>query len=136
VRPIRHSLTALALLIGLATLPACQADDPPDRGAGPEKTWVLQDIDGKPFPARATLEFPEAGRLAGTAPCNRYFGTRALPYPNFDAKGIGATKRACPDLAAEGLFFAALEKMTRVEISGDTLVLSADTGAEMRFTAE
>jgi len=52
------------------------------------------------------------------------------------ASQIGATKMACPDLAAENLFFAALAEMTLSEVLGDTLLLSNDKGREMVFKAE
>lgn len=133
---MKHSLYALLLLPALATLPACQADESLLGHGGADKTWLLQEIDGATFPARATLSFPEKGKLAGQAPCNRYFGTMDTPYPWFDASQIAATKMACPDLQAEGLFFAALAEMTLSEVSGDTLLLSNDKGREMFFKAE
>ena len=136
MRPVKHSLHALILLTALATLPACQSDETLRGFSGDTKVWRVQEIDGAAFPARATLSFPEKGRFAGTAPCNRYFGTIDVPYPWFEARQIGITKMACPDLAAEGLFFAALAEMTLSEVSGDTLILSNDAGQEMVFKAE
>ncbi|MEM9580800.1 MAG: META domain-containing protein [Pseudomonadota bacterium] len=43
---------------------------------------------------------------------------------------------ACPDLAQETLYFDALERMSLVEVQGDTLILSNDTGEQMVFRAE
>lgn len=133
---IKHILFAFILLTTLATLPACQSDETLRGYSGDTNLWRLQEIDGAAFPARATLSFPEKGRLTGTAPCNRYFGTIDVPYPWFKARQIGATKMACPDLAAESLFFGTLAKMTLSEVSGDTLILSNDAGQEMVFKAE
>jgi len=96
----------------------------------------LQESEGQALPARATHLFPEEGRSAGEAPCNRYFGTLTDPYPWFKPTGIGATKRACPDLAAEDAFFNALNAMTLAEVAGQTLILSTPEGREMVFTAQ
>ena len=133
---MKRVLFALTFCTTLATLPACQADETVRAYGGAEKIWLLQKIDGAAFPARATLSFPDKGKLAGTAPCNRYFGTMNVPYPWFDASQIGATKMACPNLAAENLFFAALTEMTLSEVLGDTLLLSNDKGRAMVFKAE
>lgn len=133
---MKHSLYALLLMPALATLPACRADETVRGYGGADKTWALQEIDGAAFPARATLTFPESGQIAGEAPCNRYFGPMTAPYPWFDAKQIASTKRACPDLEAEGQFLKALSDMTLSEVSGDVLVLSNDAGREMVFKAE
>lgn len=94
-------------------------------------TWQVSEIDGRAFAARAILSFPEPGRIAGEAPCNRWSGRMEAPYPWFAATDIAATRRACPDLAAETAFFAALSAMTLSEVSGDTLILSTPDGRQM-----
>jgi heat shock protein HslJ len=43
---------------------------------------------------------------------------------------------ACPDIAAEDAFFAALDVMSQSEVSGNTLRLANDEGEEMVFRAE
>lgn len=102
---------------------------------GATATWVLRSIDGAPFSARATLSFPEEGRIAGEAPCNRYTARQTAPYPWFRAEAIATTDRACPDLAAETRFLHALSKMTLVEVVGPVLILSTEEGREMVFHA-
>lgn len=133
---MKNSLTAMSLLAALSILPACRADEASRGYSGGDETWVLQEIDGKGFAARATLTFPETGRVAGQAPCNRYFGAMTAPYPEFDASKIAATRRACPDLEAEQTFIAALSEMTLSAISDDRLILSNDAGRNMMFKAE
>ncbi len=125
----------LSFLI-LALLPACQQDQTVSGFAAPGQTWVLQELDGAPFAARATLVFPEAGKIAGQAPCNRYSGTQKAPYPWFETGPIVATEMACPDLDKEVRFFQALENMSLVEVSGNTLILSNDKGDQMVFAAD
>lgn len=99
-------------------------------------TWHLQAINGTPFPARATLTFPQEGRIAGDAPCNSYFAAQTVPYPWFKTGPIGATKRACPELDAEIRYLQGLAEMTLSEVAGDTLILSNEDGAQMLFRAQ
>ncbi len=98
--------------------------------------FVLVSINDQPFPARATIRFPEEGQIAGEAPCNSFSATQDVPYPWFKAGPIAATKRACPDLEAEALFFRTLSEMTLSEVSGPNLILSTAEGDTMVFLAE
>lgn len=123
------------LILSMVLLMACQSDESLAAYGAADKTWVLIELDGTPFTARATLTFPEAGKLAGQAPCNRYFGAQTVPYPWFKAEGVGSTKMACPDLDAESTYFKALSEMTLSEVLGDTMILSNDDGREMVFKA-
>jgi len=125
----------LSFLI-LALLPACQQDQTVSGFAAPGQTWVLQELNGAPFTARATLVFPEQGKIIGQAPCNCYSGTQKAPYPWFEAGPITATERACPDLDKEAQFFQALANLSLVDGSGNSLILSDDKGDQMVFAAE
>lgn len=121
-------------LLFLLFLGLCDRPDETLSGYGAEQaTWVLISIDGAPYPARATLTFPEEGKIAGNAPCNSYFGAQSAPYPWFEAPNIASTKRACPDLAAETEYFKALSQMTISEVSETTLILSNDAKRTMIF---
>lgn len=125
------------LLVAAATatlLSACK-DETISGYADPEAVWELTELNGTSFEARATMSFPEQGKITGQAPCNRYFGAQKAPYPWFETGPIAATKMACPDLEAETQFFAALEKMNQSEALGSTLILSNDKGDEMVFKA-
>jgi len=123
------------ILLCLMFVTACQADETVRGYGGADKTWMLSELDGRPFPAKATLIFPEAGRIAGEAPCNAYSAEMSVPYPWFEAGPIMTTRRACPDLAAETRFLEALAAMTLSEVLENTLVLSTPDGREMVFTA-
>lgn len=116
-------------------LDACQPDETVSGHGGAETEWRLVTLDGAAFGARATLGFPEEGVVAGEGPCNTYRGTQSAPYPWFDAGRISTTRRACPELEAEARFLDALAEMTLVEVAGDTLILSTDSGREMVFRA-
>lgn len=121
-------------LIALTLLAACK-DETISGYAAEGAVWTLETVNGTAFIARATITFPEAGKIAGQAPCNSYFGDQIAPYPWFSAQGIGSTKMACPDLEAETQYFKALEAMTLSETVGATLILSNETGGEMVFKA-
>jgi len=121
-------------IIALAFLSNC--DDETISGyASGGAVWQLETINGVSFDARATLTFPELGKIVGEAPCNGYFGEQTAPYPWFEVKGIASTKRTCADLNAESAFFDALGKMTLSEVAGSTLILSTVSGDEMVFRA-
>lgn len=121
-------------VMALSVLGYCKDETVTGHG-GADTVWQAQSIDGVAFAARATLHFPAEGELAGEAPCNRYSGRQSAPYPWFAAEDVAATRRACPDLAAEAQYLAALREMTLVEVMGDILILSNDAGREMVFHA-
>ena len=98
--------------------------------------YRLQSIDGVDFAARATIAFPEEGRVTGDAPCNAWSADQGVPYPWFELGPIAVTRRACLALAEETLFFEALGQMTLAEVQGATLILTNDAGREMVFLAE
>lgn len=124
------------LQIGVLTLLAACAGDESLRAYGGEGViWALESLDGTAFSAPATLGLPEPGRAVGQGPCNRWFAAQTAVYPWFALGPIGATRMACPDLAAEQQYFDALSAMTLSEIVGDTLVLSTEEGREMVFRA-
>ncbi|MBV0913197.1 META domain-containing protein [Anianabacter salinae] len=125
----------LALFLTLPIVVAGYLADETVSGFAGGQTYALTELDGAPFPARATLGFPSEGRVAGEAPCNAYSAPQTVPYPWIRIGPIVATRRACPDLQAEAAFLGALPHMTLVEVLGGTLVLRNDAGREMVFQA-
>lgn len=125
-------LRSLTIVLALS---AC-ADESVSGYADRDANYQLVEIDGMPFNASASIAFPEPGRAQGTAPCNQWSATQTAPYPWISLGPITATRRGCPDLDSEQLFFAALAEMTLAEIQGDTLILSTSDGREMIFRAE
>lgn len=103
-----------------------------DRGA----VYRLTELNGAPFPARATIGFPGPGEVRGAAPCNSFRARQTAPLPWFRLEDLAATERGCADLPAEAAFFEALRSMTLAEVSGDVLLLSNDAGGEMVFSAQ
>lgn len=123
-------MRALALLIPLA-LAACVAPAP---GAAPA-SWRLVAIDGMPFTARATLTIDSAAsRAYGNGPCNSWSGdTLVIPAPGWRLRNLTATEMACADLAAEQVFFTALQRMTRLGPGPGRLDLTDQKGRTMTF---
>ena len=124
------------VLLALAVLSNCRDDETVAAYGGADAVWELQELDGKSFPPGSTLTFPEPGRIAGTGPCNTFFGEQTAPYPWFKVEKLASTKRACPELDQEQEFFDALSGMTLSEVAGDTLILSNDAGRELLFRAK
>ena len=130
---MKTHLTRYLLVPGLlATLAGC-GDETSSGYATPGAEYHLQEINGTAFPARATITFPEKGRIAGYGPCNSWSATQSAPYPWFKATSIGGTEIACPDLDQEQIFYQRLAAMTLIEFSGPTLLLANDAGDEMLF---
>ncbi|MBT0959228.1 META domain-containing protein [Alphaproteobacteria bacterium KMM 3653] len=97
--------------------------------------FVLEEVNGSPFAARATINLGETGVISGEGPCNGYTAAQKAPYPWFEIGPIAATKRACPDLRQEAKFFDALQGMTLSEVTGGVLILSNTSGGQMVFNA-
>ncbi len=122
-----------AALITALAFTACQKDETISGLTSATDTWQLIEMNGAPISATITLTFPEEGRIAGRAPCNTYFASQSAPLPWFEAKAIASTKRACPDLNLESTYFQTLTKMTLIERTGDTLLLSNDSTETLEF---
>ncbi|MCF6232890.1 MAG: META domain-containing protein [Rhodobacteraceae bacterium] len=125
----------LIALFSALFLAACREDETVAAYGGAGQQWHLIEIDGKPFNARATVTFPQPGKIAGQAPCNAYSGTMTAPYPWFETGPLAATRMACDALGSETRFFQALGDMTQSEVSGKAMILSNETGHEMVFEA-
>lgn len=125
----------LALIAGIFTLSQCGKDETVGGYGAADQVWELRELDGTAFTAQATLTFPEPGKIAGQAPCNSYSGKMDAPYPWFDAEQMAVTRRACPELADETTFLAALDEMSLSEVSGNTMILTNNAGREMLFKA-
>ncbi|MFQ6553518.1 META domain-containing protein [Aestuariibius insulae] len=124
--PAKAGLIALVAL-GLA---ACTPDETVTAygGAG---TWALTEIAGEE--ASGTLTLGPDGAVTGVGPCNRFTARQTAPYPWFELTPLAITKIACPDLEAEQRYVQALSDAAVAEVSGDTLLLSTDTGLELVF---
>ena len=130
---MRSSLSLVGLTV--LSLSACRTDETVTAYGAADIAWRLVEIDGRPFPAQASLLFPEPGRLEGSTACNTFTGIMDAPYPWFDLQDLSVTEMACADLTSESQYLQALQDMTLSEVSGNTLILSNVAGREMLFTA-
>lgn len=101
--------------------------------------WVLEDLAGLGVISRvqATLVFPELGKVAGKASCNRFFGTVQIQGDKIKFGSLGSTRMACPEAAMnqEKRYLDALQAAERVEWKEPYLLIYAK-GSEkpLRFT--
>lgn len=100
------------------------------------QTWILQELNGAAFAAKATLVFGRGGAVSGDGPCNSYRGQNSSPYPWFDVQELAATRKVCPDLLAETQFLDTLRTMTESEVSGSVLILRNGSDSEMVFKGD
>lgn len=128
---MRHFVFAL---LGFLALSACKEDETV-AGYDSGQTWQLTELDGAAFTANATLEFGEAGKVTGQAPCNSFFSEQTKPYPWIAFGPIGATRMMCPQMTEEKAYLTALTEMSQAEVSGDVLILSNEAGRQMVFKA-
>lgn len=101
----------------------------------PNATYQLISVDAVPYLGTANISLPVAGTILGKGPCNTFAGEQSATYPEFRLGAIRATRRGCPELELENLFFEALQSMQSIEISGATLILSNKAGRELVFQA-
>ena len=86
--------------------------------------WWVEDIDGKGVIDRShtTLQFLEAGRVAGDTGCNRYNGSVEISGTSISFGPMAGTRKACaPALMDQEMrFYQAVTKVVSWEV--------ADTG--------
>jgi heat shock protein HslJ len=86
-----------------------------------------------------TLAFGPENAINGSGGCNNYrTGYTTAGAGSIDLQPVAATMMACPDPqgSREGRFFMALDAVSSYRLDGGRLVLSADNGAELVFTAQ
>ena len=129
----RIALACIVLSAKLAAAMSAAAHESHSPFENRSQTWQLVELNGQPFVARATLRFPEAGRIAGEAPCNRWFGEMRRPFPFFETGPLAATRMACPELDRESDFLNALARMSLAEHESGRLTLHGAKGETMVF---
>lgn len=121
--PIRR----LAMIVALVAAPACAATQLTGE-------WQVEDIGGGGIidSSHVTLDFSEAGRIAGSGGCNRYTAALAEDGGGLTIGPAAATRMACPEalMNQEQRFFDALSSVERYERDGTgALLLFASDGA-------
>lgn len=120
-------------LIILSILTACFKDETVSGQTENADVWLLKTLNETNVTTRITISFPEQGRIAGQAPCNRYSGSQTVPLPWFKVTELAASKMACPALDLEAQYLNLLQDMTTAEITGNMLILRSDEGKSLTF---
>ncbi|GAC56041.1 hypothetical protein GOHSU_02_01880 [Gordonia hirsuta DSM 44140 = NBRC 16056] len=94
-------LGALAVLAATLTLTGCSSDESvadPGPAALTGKTYLSTSVTGEQIPGGGPLEvsFPQAGRIAATAGCNRHMGEVTFEGSTMTPGQLAATMLACP----------------------------------------
>ena len=97
--------------------------------------WILVGIEGQAVDWRASLRL-DGDKAGGQAPCNRWFASNEVAFPAVAITRIGATRMACPELAAEQAYFETLEAMQRAELDQGHLFLIGREGRLMEFARD
>lgn len=111
-------------------------------GGDPERLitgneWIVEAIDGRGVvdKSRATIQFLEDGRIAGTGSCNRYTGRWALNGETLEIGPLASTRKACEPalMDQEDRFLRQLESIRSFDISPrGELLLNSDDGTLLR----
>ncbi len=86
-----------------------------------------------------TMTFGPENAVSGSGGCNNYRTSYTTTGSgNLEFGPAAATLRACPEPegSREGRFFIALDAVTTYRLDGGRLILSADDGTELIFTAK
>jgi heat shock protein HslJ len=104
-------------------------------------SWLLEDLAGAGVidDARASLEFTEAGRVSGSATCNRFNGSVTMTGDSISFGPLASTRKACPEalMNQESKYLAALGAAERFEVKDSFLhIHTAGGSAPLRFVRE
>lgn len=126
------------LMIGDRVLRGC-GGDPADLLTG--DAWRITALGGATLvePERLTLNFLDAGRVAGSAGCNRIVGGFSLTGEGLKFGPMASTMMACPDslMEQERRMIDALEQVAAFDVDGrGTLKLLGDDHSTTLIEAE
>jgi copper homeostasis protein (lipoprotein) len=122
--------------------PGASCDNPAlsaTHGTPENRAWKLVSLGDQPAPAVNAPELRlDTGQkqAVGVGGCNRFTGHYELNGDSLRLGPLASTKRACLDAAAnrfESAFLKALDDARTWRITGDTLVLSGQSGPLARF---
>ena len=100
------------------------------------KEWTVIKMKGiDNLSSSPTLLFQEdSSTIAGFAGCNNYFSSFILSNNTLSFENTGSTRKMCPDMSVENVFFNLLPKVARYEIVKKELYLY-DQKDELLITA-
>ena len=119
-------LTRLAALLLAVSPVAALAADPTLDGE-----WRLVRVQEQTVNVGGTLSVAD-GHVSGSTGCNRFRASYTLDGAAIKVAPVAATKMYCVDRAmVERAYLAALETVTVIEFSGDTLFMHYQPGDKM-----
>jgi heat shock protein HslJ len=137
---LKRSMRIVGMMLSALLLTACPSSQKPTTNSAKPNSvpatltgteWVLQDLAGTPALAnvKATLAFPEAGRVAGNASCNRFTGSAEVSGDTIKFGALASTRMACVDNAVstqEMEYLKALGAAKRFELKEPALLIYAE----------
>ena len=123
---------AIAFVVGVLVSGCETVSSKPEKETGPAAdligtSWLTTNIGGKGMVegAKSTLDFVEAGRVAGRGGCNRFFGAVTIDGQSIEFGKIGSTMMACPPpmMEQEKRYMDALGEVKRYEMTDEMLEL-------------
>jgi heat shock protein HslJ len=128
------------IAVGLLALTGCgwMTSSTPEHPL--ERTWQLEELDGRPVLKNLppTLTFAGDGTVSGSGGCNTFHGTVTLSGNSIHFGPLAMTRRGCMDVVMdqEQRYVQALDHVTTWRIvDRDVLVIDREGGATpMRFT--
>ena len=133
--------STLRMLGGLALLLAACACAGSHKGAAassegaPLGSWRLVGFGTEAAPAQpvVTMERQPGGKITGSAGCNSYSAPWTIKNQKIEIGPVAVTRMMCPPaaMAVEQGYLAALARVTRARVDGDTLELLDDQGTSL-----
>lgn len=133
---------AALLLVSTLVTGACSNPAPGSAATSAEglhgTNWSLTSWEGRSDSEhlrRVQMSF-EGNNISGEGPCNRYDASFTLQDGKLELGPVAATKRGCEAerMQLESAWFAALAKLDRLELDGNSMVLSGADGTRLSFT--
>jgi heat shock protein HslJ len=90
--------------------------------------WVVVFINGDTqIPEGTFISFNlEEGKVTGNAGCNNFFGSLKINKDVMVINQTGSTRRMCPDMKMEDLFFINIAKVKYFSLQNETLNLQSE----------
>lgn len=130
---IRLATPLACLGLAACVFSATETEVPEGNWLLPGTTWKLVELGGAPYPATATATLTEDGRISGQAPCNSFNANYVGRWPDLSFESVATTRATCPEIEAEGRFFATMDRVNHAELLSDSLLLTGPDGASLRF---
>ena len=141
------TLSCCAILLALLVAGCPSAEKKPTKAGTPAAAftllgtaWMLTDLAGTTVigNSKASLAFPEAGRVAGNGSCNRFTGSITISGDTLRLGALASTRMACMDggvSAQEDAYLKALQAANRWEYRDpDLLIYSSGYDKPLRFS--